>query len=404
METTAVLNTIRRAAREHLPLVKLITEVSWEQAHEAVLLPLAGLDGRVSLRLFPQKSLLLLTAEGHDDEIRRLLRNCLVGLSELRSKPAEHHLLQQFGLEHSPASVLNAAASWAENIVQMLATTLTVSAGEAESPESSILAYWWDSRANFGDAAGPWLIRAMTGKNVINTRFTQTKGRALGSIGSLFQMLNRGRLDMWGSGILYPPSDGQIRKLKRLKGISVHAVRGPRTRAILQEQLDWEVPAIYGDPALLFPRYLKPSAPRDHHRIAFVPHKHHRKYFNRGLPSQVAKLSVADDVETVVTAIATAGVCISTSLHGLIFAQAYGVPWVWLNVQDDELKGGELKFDDFFATLDADAVARFDVPVSGLKKLDLETVAAEASLPRLEIDLEALENAFPLEQPGARDR
>lgn len=396
METTDVLSTIRRRIREHPPLVALGVETSKTGAN--LLLPLPALDSRVCLTLQESHGELTLIATGNDDEMQRLLRNSLVGLSELRSDSDEHHVLETFQGNTPPRRVLNSIAGWAQRIQELVTTALSVSKGIGELPQSSVLAYWWDSRANFGDAAGPWLIRAMTGNDVVNTRFTKAKGRAVGSIGSLFQMLNRGRLDMWGSGILYPPSEGQIRKLKRLKGISIHAVRGPKTRAVLEEKLGWEVPEVYGDPALLFPRYLTPAAPHDKGRIAFVPHKHHWKYFKKGLPSQVTKLSVADDVETVVTSIATAGVCISTSLHGIIFAQAYGVPWVWLNVQDDELKGGEFKFEDFFATLDGASVARHEVAVNQLQALDLEEVATKAALPELRIDLNALENAFPLER------
>lgn len=398
METIETLADIRRSAREFAPLVAQGIELDWGDSAQLLHTSIPHLDLPVTLHLTAAGEEIELTAFSEDDYTARLLRNSLIGLSELRSKPQEHHLLAS--LQGDPRTVLATLAGWAQHITAAIGTMESISAGDISPPPHTTLAYWWDSRANFGDAAGPWLIRAMTGQAVVNSRFTQARGRALGSIGSLFQMLNRSQTDMWGSGILYPPTDAQVRKLKKLKGIRIHAVRGPKTRAVLQEKLGWNVPEIYGDPALLFPRYFQPTTPRAEERIAFVPHKHHWKYFKQDLSGQINKLSVADDVETVVAAIATAGACISTSLHGIIFAQAYGVPWVWLNVQDDELKGGEFKFEDFFATLDANAVARHDVSVHDLKDLDLKSVAARATLPELKIDLNALEAAFPLARPG----
>ena len=158
----------------------------------------------------------------------------------------------------------------------------------------------------------------------------------------------------------------------------------------------WEVPAVYGDPALLFPRYLQIEQRGHAAGVALIPHRQHSKYFDTRDIGNVELLSVADDVREVVTSIATSEVCVSTSLHGVIFAQAYGVPWVWLNVQDDELKGGEFKFEDFFTTIDRDAVSRVDVSTHDLLALDVEDVATRAALPETLIDLDMLERSFPI--------
>ena len=93
--------------------------------------------------------------------------------------------------------------------------------------------------------------------------------------------------------------------------------------------------------------------------------------------------------------IATSRAVVSTSLHGLIVAQAYGVPWVWLNIIDSQLVGNNFKFDDFFSTLEKTQVSRVDVKADQIRDIALDDVAAKATLPEPRYDPHALLNAFP---------
>lgn len=76
-------------------------------------------------------------------------------------------------------------------------------------------------------------------------------------------------------------------------------------------------------------------------------------------------------------------------------AQAYGVPWVWLNIIDSQLVGSNFKFDDFFSTLQKAQVSRVDVNSDQIRDISLDDVAAKATLPESKYDPRALLNAFP---------
>lgn len=403
-----LLDHVHAGAREHAPLIALRASSRNDETRDRLLFEAAwpGRDSgkRLELRLTPKEGNLQLLAVGRDGEQRRLLRNVLVSRARLMAEPLEHLILEEFNTLPRPKQMLNRIAGWIQTVQHLVSTWDKVTHGEMEAPDDSALVFWWDGKANFGDAAGPWLVEQMTGKSAINVRTTQAQGRALSSIGSLFQMMSHQQVDFWGSGMLYEPNEMQTRRLQNLESVNVHAVRGKISREVLMKKFGWDIPEVYGDPALLFPRYLMPEQPREDNRIAFIPHRQHMKYFKSRDLGNVTLLSVAEDLKDVVTSIATAGVCVSTSLHGIIFAQAYGTPWVWLNVQDDELKGGEFKFDDFFTTLDKEAVARVDAKTEALRSLDIEEVASQASLPETAIDLELLEKAFPLtrKSPGER--
>jgi hypothetical protein len=58
------------------------------------------------------------------------------------------------------------------------------------------------------------------------------------------------------------------------------------------------------------------------------------------------------DVEVVVRHIRDASLVISSSLHGIIVAQAYGRPWVWWRDNRGLLHGGDFKFEDFFSSIE----------------------------------------------------
>ena len=92
-------------------------------------------------------------------------------------------------------------------------------------------------------------------------------------------------------------------------------------------------------------------------------------------------VDVQRDLEYVVDNISSSKACISTSLHGLIISQAYGVPWVWLEIVDDNLRGDDFKFKDFFSTLNESQVVRVRVTLQELAGLDLKVIASKASLP-----------------------
>lgn len=338
-----------------------------------------------------------LTATGETENLRRLLRNILVTRALLRLSPREHHVLDEAAPMNGRADrTLNVVRSWVTSIQTAIATTESIENGEAPAEDKSLRAFWWDSKPNFGDAIGPWLAGTLTERDVVNVRSAKAApGRTVALVGSIIHMIDRDDVDIWGAGLMRPL--GEKSPLRKLAGIRVHAVRGHLTRHELQTKLGWEVPEVLGDPALLLGRHYTPRpAPPTGQKIAFVPHLSHRPRFKRKVDrQQFDVVDVREDLTLVVDAIANSSACVSTSLHGLIVAQTYGVPWVWLNITDAELGGGDFKFRDFFSTLRGATPAQVDVTSEELADLDLAAVARRCALPDLDIDLEALEAALP---------
>lgn len=253
--------------------------------------------------------------------------------------------------------------------------------------------FWSAGLLNMGDWIGPILVRKMTGRIPVPFDRAGIGPRSLYTIGSILGWINRSNIDVWGSGLIEPLNPKQIADKSKLKGVAIHAVRGKLTRDNVADSLSWEVPPIFGDPALLLPRYIKghdkDSGP------AFVAHHRHRTAIAK-LPG-VRMVDVRADVKDVAREISRSSVVFSTALHGIILAQAYEVPWVWIKLEDSPLWGGDFKFMDFFSTLRAETFPSVRTTLDGLSKLDIQDLTRLADLPSLDVDLDKLHDSIPLE-------
>ncbi|MBN2466485.1 polysaccharide pyruvyl transferase family protein [candidate division WOR-3 bacterium] len=213
-----------------------------------------------------------------------------------------------------------------------------------------VITYWWyDERKgrNFGDALNPLLISALSGRKVVHARSVKNLARRPVHyvIGSVLSHINTPHAVVWGSGFIDSGASLNTRPRRVL------AVRGPLTRAKLLE-FGVECPEVYGDPALLCPLLFRPSLVR-RYSLGIVPH-----YIDRSSPllerfrrmAGVTVIDVADAPEDVIRKITECEVIASSSLHGLIVADAYGIPSIWTRSWG-KLHGDDFKFHDYFMSV-----------------------------------------------------
>ncbi|MGN7861630.1 hypothetical protein ACTJI8_13710 [Microbacterium sp. 22303] len=197
-------------------------------------------------------------------------------------------------------------------------------------------AFWWDGHPNFGDALTPLLLPRY---GIVPLHREPDRARLVG-VGSLIQFLPAD-FDgaIWGTGSI----DDTERPLPEAR---VLAVRGPLTAERIGSG---EV--AYGDPGLLVARHLR--RPGSDGRVALVAHGHHRGDAElralAGLDG-VRAVNVHRAAPPVVREIASAGAVLTTSLHGLVTADAYGIPAVW-TTREPALIGGDFKFRDYEAAV-----------------------------------------------------
>lgn len=198
---------------------------------------------------------------------------------------------------------------------------------------------FWSKTDNWGDALNPILIEMICGRAV---RFTSDEAMPKYLVIGSVLALADSQSEVWGAGFM--KADESING----SPLAVHAVRGPLSAKMLEDQ-GVPAPKVYGDPALLLPRYYQASEEK-RFRVGIVPH-----YCDKGHPwveqfrdhSDVLILDVEGDCFEFVDGINACEIVVSSSLHGLICADAYGVESIWIELSD-LVHGKGFKFRDYY--------------------------------------------------------
>jgi hypothetical protein len=332
---------------------------------------------------------------GRDSAAERFLRNVLVNRARMVMTDGVqlHHLdvvTVQDGAEDAAARISAVLVGLLDRF------RLFLDAGPRPEEQGLVPTQWWDVKPNFGDVLGPMIVEAVTGRPAINTRSFPSQDPGLFTVGSIAGHLRRKGARIWGSGLIGELSADKAAELGARTPRSIHAVRGVHTRRVMQDALGWQVPEVYGDPALLLPRFYAPRpAPDTAGKVVIVPHYMHRHLLPHDLPDGVSVVDVRQGPEVVIDQIVSARACISSSLHGLAVAHAWEVPWTWLRVHDLRLRGDDFKFEDFFTVLDRGTVSVVELAGSEIGTQDWTSTALSGWVPRSTFDAERLLASFP---------
>ena len=251
------------------------------------------------------------------------------------------------------------------------------------TPETQTLrSFWVKYTHNFGDILTPFILRHL-GYNVVGAG--KNAPYRLLAVGSILSQLRKFDI-VWGSGGIY------TRKVPRVRppeGVEFLAVRGPKTREIV----DADVPEVYGDPALLLPQMYQPATPAKRYPVGIIPHEAEKDIPVPTDDPSVLVIDINAGIAPVIDAIAQCEVILSSTLHGIITAEAYGIPATWLRMTD-RIRGGDFKFHDYYLSTGRDTRP----PV--MWGDDMLSAAVEAVAPPIVYDpkplIDALHTRFPL--------
>lgn len=200
-----------------------------------------------------------------------------------------------------------------------------------------IYATWMISN-NIGDALTPWLIKKFTGKLPLYVPFTCQFPKYMLS-GSILNHAVK-YTTVWGAGIA-----NEVDKIA--SGVDIRSVRGPLTARKVRVQAGNDVQVV-GDPAWLIPRYYDPqSRAASLYKVGICPHYLHQAEVARwiGDRTDIKLINVFDTIEKFVDDMCSCDVVYSSSLHGLVIADAYGIPSQWIDCTDS-IGGDGIKFVD----------------------------------------------------------
>lgn len=200
-----------------------------------------------------------------------------------------------------------------------------------------------NGRKNFGDWLSPVLCQHLSGMDVIHTKPNQAD---LVAIGSILQRVKNNfwnrSTQIWGSGFIM---DQHPIKAKH----TFHAVRGKKTASLIKGA---EIMTL-GDPGLLV-NLLLPNHNKieKQYKVGIVSH-----YKDADSPAikelktilgEVLIIDIFSETYDFLEKIAACEFIFSSSLHGLVTADAFDIPNAWLKLSDN-LRGGSFKFLDYYS-------------------------------------------------------
>ena len=192
-------------------------------------------------------------------------------------------------------------------------------------------------------------------------------------IGSILAWADRNSV-VWGTGIIVPKA------VPREPPRAVLAVRGKLTREVLEGK-GIACPPVYGDPGVFVPDLIQCSPKTE--TLGIVPHYAdvNCAFVGRARASGIAIIDPTKPLDEFIYKLTSCERIISSSLHGLVFAHAYGIPAAWVAMSKNVIGNG-FKFRDYYSSID---IATRNIP-SFHARDRLSTIVEHCSLPAKSID------------------
>jgi pyruvyltransferase len=176
----------------------------------------------------------------------------------------------------------------------------------------------WVKGQNFGDYLSTVVVSESAKK--FGAKSLSLPNMKLLSIGSVMHFAKDCDV-IWGSGV-----NGKVDKsLYKFTALDVRAVRGPLTKKFLEDR-KIACPEIYGDPALLMPVFFpnfEKSIVKD--KIIAIPNLNEYNACKLITPKHVKLVSPLLHWTYILEEILSSELVLTSSLHGLIIAEAFGI-------------------------------------------------------------------------------
>lgn len=185
---------------------------------------------------------------------------------------------------------------------------------------------------NIGDIISPYIIDFIVKKrNLVSKKYIFPKH--MYCVGSIINFADFDAV-IWGSGFVNQEYISSL-KTKRYIRYDIRAVRGPLTRKALVS-LNYKCPSVYGDPAVFLPLIYHPRLDKKY-KVSVIRH-----YIDNDKPKNPSFHYINilnNNWKEFVNEVIKSELVISSSLHGIIISESYGVPAIWLeNSRLDSIK------------------------------------------------------------------
>ena len=248
------------------------------------------------------------------------------------------------------------------------------------------LIYWRDV-PNLGDILSPYIVKALSKREIVYKNrwwgwkyylkelwriiihrqwmdmrhLTHPFERVMLGVGSILKYANYNSV-VWGAGFMNNHDTTKARNIIAVRGcLSASKVREGGGK-------------IKGDPALLLPTLLPAPHPRETDcEVGFIPHWSEFDNFALQIfpemdPSIINSSRIIDfrttDIDATINKILNCRMILSSSLHGIIIAHAYGIPALWFR--------NPFKYNDYFSSVNIPQYEAIDI--TDIQKANLEDI------------------------------
>lgn len=256
---------------------------------------------------------------------------------------------------------------------------------------------------NWGDQVNKYLIPALSGKRpmmlfhpgkaesnlskiakfISENMLTATKNATVYSAaGSVLGWLYNENSVVWGSGFLNDKARLPVEPKEIL------AVRGPLTADRINEQYGISV-KVFGDPAVLYTKLYRPNITKKY-SLGIIPHYVDysvlkKKY--RGI-DDVLVIDIKSGNKKVIDDLLSCRSVASSSLHGLIMADAYDIPSTWMDWIYPKVD--DFKYYDYFESIRCEKE-----PISVKEFVKPTDIISASSMPAHKTDMKKLLDVCP---------
>lgn len=246
---------------------------------------------------------------------------------------------------------------------------------------------WWMETpypGNFGDIINPYIAEKLSGVPPVRG----LPEESILMIGSIIKFARSGST-VWGAGT--PRMTDTLSA-----SADYRAVRGPLTRELVLKSGGLCNP-VYGDCAWFLPQLYRPTLSRTNYRYGLVRHLAHGKIAideNKILDISLARVGDLD-IENFIDEMHQCERILTTSLHGLITAHAYGIPAIHCAIagESNALPGDGTKFADYCLSVGMEPYEPVVIDPDAWP--DFDRMTNLPWLPRQEIDLQRLAEVAP---------
>lgn len=163
-----------------------------------------------------------------------------------------------------------------------------------------------------------------------------------------------------GSGFIEEPVKNEI----LIKQVEILALRGEYTKRILERMLNNKIDCLLADPGVMASYIFPYSANEKKYKVGIIPHycdKNEKFLENIKLTKySYCIIDVELSPKKLFKRINQCECIISSSLHGLIFADSYNIPNRQIIISD-KITGGLFKFKDYYSAYDLNLPTPIDI-------------------------------------------